>query len=145
MSNYRYRVHTDRFRLFAGVTAHVLHPDATPDTGDPVGQRVWIDTARVEDGFRGTALSLNADETRWLRFGLRKVARNIESVDPNPHIVVAVQALEIVLADYIEESLAPAIAGWAAQEFDFTPPQVVVRLTQTTPPYAFDWPQSAGP
>jgi hypothetical protein len=139
MSNYRSRVQTSGFGLFAGVTAHVLHPHDPPTTSEPVGQRVWLDTSQVEDGFRGTPLSLTTEETRWLHLGLRKVARSVETVDPNPCIVVAIQALEIVLVDYVEEALAPAIAGWAAQEFGFAGPQVTVRLDQPARQYVFEW------
>jgi hypothetical protein len=139
MSNYRYRVQTSRFGLFAGITAQVAHPHEPPSTSEPVSHRVWLDTSRVEDGFRGTPHPFTTGESQWLHSGLQRVARSIENADPNPCIVVAVQALEIVLADYVEEVLAPAIAGWAAQEFGFDDPRVTVRLDQPTGQYLFDW------
>lgn len=139
MSNYRYRVRSGGFGLFAGVTALVVHPHDPPTTSEPVSQRVWVDTSQVQDAVRGTPLSLTAEEHQWLHFGVLKVARSIENVDPNPCIVVSVQALEIFLVDHVEESLAPAIAGWAAQEFGFAAPRVTVRLDRPARQWVFDW------
>jgi hypothetical protein len=64
---------------------------------------------------------------------------NIEEADQNPYIVIVVQALEIVLVDYVEEALAPAIAGWAAQEFGFAGPHVTVKREEPTRQYTFEW------
>jgi len=139
MSNYRYRVQTSKFGLFAGVTAQVVHPETQPVACDPISDRVWIETSQVADGFRGTPLPLSSEEAQWLQRGLRQVVHHIEDVDQNPYIVVAVQALEIVLVDYVEEALAPAIAGWAAQEFGFVGPHVTVRLDEPTRQYTFQW------
>lgn len=139
MRNYRYRRQTNRFGLFAGVTASVVRADVPPATAVQISQRVWIDASHVEDGFRHTPLSLTQTETDSLRLGLSKVARHIEDADQSPYITVTVHALEIVLVDYAEDALAPAIAGWAAEEFGFPHPQVHVHFDQPTRQFTFDW------
>lgn len=139
MSNYRYRVQNSRFGLFAGVTSQVVQPRTGPIEGNRISRRVWIDTAQVEDGFRGTALALSDQEVQSLSLGLGKVAHDIETADPSPCVIVAVRALEIVLVDYVEAALAPAIAGWAAQEFGFTGPRVTVHFDDATGQYVFGW------
>lgn len=139
MRNYRYRHQTNRFGLFVGVTAHVMHADAPPVAAVQISSRVWIDTSHVEDGFRHTPVSLTQGETDSLQLGLRKVAHRIEGADGRRHIIVIVHALEIVVADYAEEALAPAIAGWAADEFGFVGPKVTVRFDEPTRQFAFDW------
>jgi hypothetical protein len=139
MRNYRYRIQTNRFGLFAGVTAHVTHSDTPPTNAIQVSDRVWMDVSHVEDGFQHTPLTPTADATQALRLGLHKVASRIEAADQHPHITITVDALEISPADYIDAALAPAVAGWAAEEFKFTRPNVTARLHEPTRQYTFDW------
>ncbi|GIF72431.1 hypothetical protein [Asanoa siamensis] len=119
MRNYRFKRQTNKVGTFAGVTAETLRSEDPPADLEPISDRVWLDASRVVDGFRGTPLTVSEEETDWLRVGLRRVADDIERATSGGHVVVAVRALEIVEVDYIPAALAPAIAGWAAEEFGF--------------------------
>lgn len=139
MRNHRFKRQTSKFGMFVGVTASACRTPSPPAGGDQVSDRVWLDTSQVQDGFNGTPLELTEDETEWLRSGLHRVTPDIERAEPGGHVIISVRALEIMLSDYSEAALAPAIAGWAAEEFGFTPRRVEVNLDEATRQYTFQW------
>jgi hypothetical protein len=139
MRYHRFKRQTNRFGMFVGVTAAATRVSAPPAMGDQISERVWLDPSQVHEGFRGTPLVLTEEEIGWLRYGLRRVAADIERAEPDKHAVVSVQALEIMEADYVKAALAPAIAGWAAEEFGFTPHGVEVTFDERAKRYAFEW------
>jgi hypothetical protein len=139
MRNYRYRIQTNQFALFAGVTAHVTHHDTPPTNAIQISDRVWMDVSHIQDGFQHTPLTLTGEAIEALTLGLHKVASRIEAADQHPHITITVDALEISPTDYIDAALAPAVAGWAAEEFQFARPNVTVRLDRPNPQYTFNW------
>lgn len=139
MRNYRFKRQTSKFGLFVGITARALHAQSLPGGADQISQRVWLDTSQVKDGFRDDPLPVTEQETESLRSGLRRVADDIEAIERGGHVVIRVEALEIVLADYSEATLAPAIAGWAAEQFGFTPYRIRVSLDEASRQYVFEW------
>ncbi|GLW30448.1 hypothetical protein [Actinoplanes regularis] len=139
MHNYRFKRQTSRIGVFAGVTADALRQTTPPVRADHISDRVWLDTSRVSDGFRGTSLQLSRNEVGWLRTGLRHVADDITRAEATGHIIVVIHALEIVEVDYLEAALAPAIAGWAALEFGFTNRPAEIRLDGQTNEYVVCW------
>ena len=139
MRNYRFKRQTSKMGIFAGVTADALRQTTPPAQADPVTDRLWLDTSQVTDGFRGTPLELNRDEVGWLRFGLLHVADDITRAEPTGQVTVVIHALEIVEVDYIEPALAPAIAGWAAEEFGFANRPAEIRRDDHTRRYVVSW------
>ncbi|GAA2612178.1 hypothetical protein SMC26_10180 [Actinomadura fulvescens] len=138
MRTYHYKIQTSTFGLFVGITAEALPSDAPPAIGEQISDRIWLDTSQVSDTFRDMPLTLSENETRWLRFGLEKVADQIEHADGR-YIRIVVRALEIVEADYAEATLAPALAGWAAAEYGLTPPRGHTTLDTSTRQRTFHW------
>lgn len=138
MGTYRYKVQKGGFGLFLGITAEATHLTGPPTTGVPVSNRVWLDASEVDNAFYRNRLALSEREVAWLRFGLGKVSGDIERVETSPYILVTVRALEILEADYAEATLAPAIAGWAAQKFCLTPRPCVVGRDSATGRITFD-------
>jgi hypothetical protein len=138
MRTYHYKIQTSTFGLFVGLTAQAFPTDDPPAIGEQISNRVWLDTSQVSDTFRNTPLTLNDNENRWLRFGLEKVADDIEHADSR-YIRIAVRALEIVEVDYAEAALAPALAGWAAAEYGLTPPRGHTTLDTSTRQRTFQW------
>ena len=139
MRNYRFKRQTATFGVFVGVTAEALRETTAPREVERISDRVWMDTSGVTDGFRHTSLTLNQHEVGYLRTGLRHVADDITRAEPAGHIIVVVHAVEIVEVDYMEVALAPAIAGWAAEEFGFTHHPADIRLDAQTNQYAVHW------
>ncbi len=140
MHNYRFKRQTGKFGVFVGVTAHALRQTTPPMRADHISGRVWLDTSEVTDGFRGTSLTLSQNQIEWLQTGLRHVADAITGAEPTAHLVVVIDALEIVEMDYVDEALAPAIAGWAAQEFGFADRPVDIRFDDQTNQCFVSWP-----
>lgn len=139
MRNHRFRRQIGGCTVFAGITARTLRTTIPPAGADKISTRVWLETSHVTDSYSDVPRPLPEDEARWLGFGLRQVADDIERAEAHGHVVIAVQALEIVLVDYVEAALAPAIAGWAAEEFGFEPHRVRVTRDQGTGEYEFAW------
>ena len=54
-------------------------------------------------------------------------------------VIVVIDALEIVDVDYTDEALAPAIVGWAAEEFGFTNRPVDIRFDDRTKQFVVSW------
>ncbi|WP_328915002.1 MULTISPECIES: hypothetical protein [unclassified Streptomyces] len=79
------------------------------------------------------------EDVQQLEFGLRQVADAIATARPEQLVVVQVEALSYPLTDYQPEAAAAAIAGWAAREFDFTPPDIAVTFDRTDG-YTLTWP-----
>jgi hypothetical protein len=69
---------------------------------------------------------------------LRRVADDIAAVETAAHVIVVVHAVEIVESDYAEMALAPAIAGWAAEEFGF-PNRAGIDLDRETGRHVLTW------
>ena len=139
MHNYRFKRQTSKFGVFVGVTADALRQTTPPAKADHISDRLWLDTSDVTDGFRDTSLELSRNEVGWLRTGLLHVADDITRAEPTRHIIVVIHALEIVEVDYMELALAPAIAGWAAQEFGFTNRPADIRLDDQTNQCIISW------
>ncbi|MFI9367018.1 hypothetical protein ACIG5E_39205 [Kitasatospora sp. NPDC053057] len=139
MRTYRYRVQRNGFGLFLGIAAEATRPTNLPVRGIPVSDRVRLNASEVSDTFHGNRLALNEHEVAYLQLGLRKVSSAIERIETSPYIVISVRALEIVEVDYVEEALAPAIAGWAAAEFSLTPRPCNVSRDSATGRFTFDW------
>ena len=139
MHNYRFKLQTSKLGLFAGVTAHALRQTTPPMKADHTSERLWLDTSHVTDAFRGTSLTLSQNQIEWLQTGLRHVADDITRAEPTAHLIVVIDALEIIEMDYIDEALAPAIAGWAAQEFGFTHRPADIRFDDQTNQYVVSW------
>jgi hypothetical protein len=136
--NFRFKRQTGGYGVFAGVTAEAVRATCPPAGVDRVGDRLWLDASRVIEGFRGTPLTLNRDEIGWLRTGLSRVAADIAGAETAAHVIVVVHAVEIVEVDYAELALAPAIAGWAAEEFGF-PNRAGISLDQQTGRHVLTW------
>ena len=136
MSGYRFKRQANGFGVFVGVIAEAVPTAGPPVAAEPAGDRVWLDASGVTDAFRGTPLALGPEQIGWLRAGLRQVAGDIA---PAGHVTVVVRALEIVDVDYVDQGLAAAIAGWAAQEFGFPAPRAVITRDGRTGRYALDW------
>ncbi|MFI6031835.1 hypothetical protein [Amycolatopsis magusensis] len=139
MRNHRFKHQTNTFGMFVGVTASAARVSVPPAMGDQISERIWLAPSQVHEGFKGTPLILTEEEIEWLRSGLRRVSADIERAERDGHVVVSVQALEIVEADYVTAALAPAIAGWAAEEFGFAPHRVEVTFDEPTKRYVFEW------
>ncbi|MCW2916694.1 MAG: hypothetical protein JWN52_4762 [Actinomycetia bacterium] len=139
MRNYRYKVQTNTFGLFVGITAELVRTDVPPRIGDPVSGRIWLDASQAQDAFRDTPLPLSDCQIDHLQAGLLKVADAIELIEDSGYLLVVVRALEIVDADYTDGALAPAIAGWATAEFGLTPHRVHASFNKTTQQYLFEW------
>jgi len=140
MRNHRFKRQTNAFGVFVGITAYTIRTPTAPTTGgDPISNRVWLDTTTVTDLFRNTPIILSEDEIEWVRTGLRQVVEDIESTEPQGHIIIVVHGLERVEVDYIEPGLAAAIAGWAADEFGFLPHRASIRREEGTNQYVLEW------
>ncbi|MGW3818692.1 hypothetical protein [Streptomyces sp. NPDC005046] len=139
MGTYRYKVQKGGFGLFLGIEADATPLTNLPTMGVPVSNRVWLDASEVSNAFHGNRMVLNEREVAWLRVGLGKVSGDIERVETSPYILVSVRALEIFEVNYAEAALAPAIAGWAAENFSLTPRVCTVRRDIGTNQFAFDW------
>jgi hypothetical protein len=139
MRTYRYKVQKSGFGLFLGITAEATRLTIPPTMSVPVSNRVWLDASEVNNAFRGNRLALNEREVTSLRFGLSKVAGDIERIEASPYILISVRSLEIFEVDYAEAALAPAIAGWVAEEFTLTPRLRNVSRDSATGQFTFDW------
>ncbi|MFD9460358.1 hypothetical protein [Streptomyces sp. NPDC060027] len=139
MGAYRYKMQKGGFGLFLGIAAEAMHLTDVPAMGVPVSDRVWLDASEVTNAFHGNELVLNEREVAWLRAGLGKVAGDIERVETSPHILISVRALEIFEVNYAEEALAPAIAGWAAENFTLPPRICTVSRDSATGRFSLDW------
>ncbi|MBV9855083.1 MAG: hypothetical protein JOY82_11295 [Streptosporangiaceae bacterium] len=139
MRNYRYKQQRGGLGVLAGITAQATRVSEQPATGEQVSKRVWLDASQVSEGFTGRQLRLSGDEIAWLRHGLGHVAHHIERPDQDEFVVIAVRTVDIVPIDYLGAALAPAIAGWAAEEFGFPPPQCLVRFDQPAQRYVAEW------
>ncbi|MGW0396098.1 hypothetical protein ACWDYJ_35615 [Streptomyces sp. NPDC003042] len=139
LRSYRYKVQKAGFGLFLGIKAEVARLATPPAVGAPVSGRVWLDASEVENAFYGNRLELNEREIGWLRHGLGKVSDGIERVETRPYLLIGVRALEIVEVDYHEVALAPAIVGWATEEFALQPRTCVVRRDGATGRLAIEW------
>ncbi|GAA4965414.1 hypothetical protein [Actinoplanes utahensis] len=137
--NYRFKRQTNRMGVFVGVIAEGVRADGPPPGLEAVTDRLWLDVGRVVEGFRGTPLRLTRDEIGWLRTGLEHVAADIARAEPVRHVVVVLRAVEIFEVDYIEEALAPAVAGWAAAEFGFPIGRAEIRRDEQTGRCVVDW------
>ncbi|GAA1654661.1 hypothetical protein [Actinoplanes couchii] len=103
--------------LFVGIVAEPEHTAR----GEQVTDRLWLDTSPLVDGFRGGPLQLSPEETGFLHAGLTRVAAGIRHASGDTDVTVVVRELLTVEVDYSPGGLAPAIAGWAAQQFGFPP------------------------
>ncbi|MFE7045656.1 hypothetical protein ACFU9X_41520 [Streptomyces atratus] len=139
MRTYRYKVQKSGFGLFLGITAEATRLTIPPTMSVLVSNRVWLDASEVNNAFHGNRLALNEREVTSLRFGLSKVAGDIERIETSPYILISVRSLEIVEVDYAEAALAPAIAGWVAEEFTLTPRLRNVSRDSATGQFTFDW------
>ncbi|MET9890353.1 hypothetical protein ABZZ47_09050 [Streptomyces sp. NPDC006465] len=139
MGAYRYKVQKGGFGLFLGIAAEITRLTDVPTPGAPVSNRVWLDASEVVNAFHGNRLVLNEREVAWLRAGLGQVSGDIERIETSPYILISVRALEIFEVNYAEEALAPAIAGWAAENFAFTPRNCTVSHDSTTGQFTLDW------
>jgi hypothetical protein len=136
---FRGRFKEPRFFLFLGIEAEAVRSATPPSGAEPVSDRLWLDASRIVDGFRGGPLRVSTEEHGRLRAGLLRVAPDIARAEPSAHVTVVVHALEIVECDYLEASLEPAVAGWAAAEFGFTAPGTVVGRVGDTGSVLVDW------
>nr|WTB31385.1 hypothetical protein OG781_19535 [Streptomyces sp. NBC_00830] len=139
MGIYRYKVQKGGFGLFLGIAAEATRLTNPPTMGLPVSNRVWLDASEVSNANYGNRLALNEREVTWLRVGLGKVSGDIELIETSPYILISVRALEIFEVDYAEAALAPAIAGWVAEEFTLTPRLCNVSRDSATGQFTFDW------
>lgn len=134
---------TSGFGVFVGIHAETTRPPARPAGAERITDRLWLDASDVADGLRGGPLPLNPDETAWLAAGVRRVAPDIEAAEPSGLLVIAVRAIERVEVDYLEAALAPAIAGWAAEEFAFPPHPVAFHRDDRTGGLVVTWPSTS--
>ncbi|MEH0399228.1 hypothetical protein ABZ580_34595 [Streptomyces sp. NPDC012486] len=139
MRTYRYKVQKSAFGLFLGITAEATRLTIPPTMGAPVSNRVWLDASEVNNASHGNRLALNEREVTSLRFGLSKVAGDVERIETSPYILISVRSLEIVEVDYAEAALAPAIAGWVTEEFALTPRLRNVSRDSATGEFTFNW------
>lgn len=139
MRTYRYKVHKAGFGVFVGVAAEAFRLDAPPTTGVPVSGRVRLDASEVRDVGHGNRLTLSEPEVAWLRFGLLKVSDAIEAAEGAGHVLIVVRALELYAAHYAEAALAPALAGWAEEEFGLPARRCHARLDGVSGQFTFDW------
>jgi hypothetical protein len=140
MRTYRYKVQTNAFGLFLGITAEATRLDTAPTIGNRLSDRVWLDTSQVHNAYRGEPLTLSERESAWLEFGLLKVTSGIEA-QATGHVLITLQALEIVDADYAEATLAPALARWTEEEFGLPLNPGHVTRDSTTGEFTFGWDQ----
>jgi hypothetical protein len=79
------------------------------------------------------------EDVHHMEFGLRQVADAIGTARPEQVVVIQLDQLTYPLTDYQPEAAAAAIAGWAAEEFGFAPPDIAVTFDRTTG-YTLTWP-----
>lgn len=129
-----------RYRLLKGaswgiaitLTGDSCTAQAVPPGAVPVEGRVWLD---LRLGWQP-----DEEEIRFLRDGLRLVARNIQQARPGDRpILVRLTGLEFNPCDYQPEGLAAAAAGWAAQEFGFAAVDVPAEFDPTRRRYVYSF------
>lgn len=127
-----YRKILGPWALYVELTAGVAPgtPGTLPRDARRITDHLWLAVVDM------TALE---EDVQQLEFGLRQVADAIATARPEQLVVVQVEALSYPLTDYQPEAAAAAIAGWAAREFDFTPPDIAVTFDRTDG-YTLTWP-----
>ena len=129
-----------RYRLLKGaswgiaitLTGDSCSAQAVPPGAVPIDGRVWLD---LRLGWQP-----GEDEIRFLRDGLRLVARNIQQARPGElPILVRLTGLEFNPCDYQPEGLAAAAAGWAAEEFGFAGVDIPAEFDRTRRRYIYSF------
>jgi hypothetical protein len=93
-----------------------------------VGDRLQLDVSQVQ---------LPDQDIEQLIRGLRIMAEKIMAAQPHGYVVVEVDKVKYTPTDYQPEGVAAAMIGWAAEEFELTPPDMDVYFDKTKNRYVF--------
>jgi hypothetical protein len=131
------------YRKILGPWALYVELTATATAASDVSAVASPGARRITDHLWLTVLDKTAleEDVHHLEFGLRQVADAIAALQPEQSVIVQVERLTYPLTDYQPEAAAAAIAGWAAQEFGFTPPDIAVTFDRTHG-YTLTWPST---
>src|SRR5438552_3640070 len=119
-TTFKYRLVKASWAVAIDVTAESGSPSAVPRNAMNVQGRLWLIIV---------PRWLSKEERQYLKIGLRLVADSIfQCRSGTEPILVRVADVSFNACHYQPEGLAAAIAGWAAQEFAFSPVEFPITL-----------------